>query len=430
MNTLIRSNRTLHALLCSAFFALSCVALTSTSFAQSTAQTQSADLHGQFKRLELSKQRGKMSVSYKLTKSSWRSFKQARVEPRLNIYLPNGTRYEYAYSVRLPKRKATITLPKMNLRGVRDAEVRLVGFEGAYRIASVGLGKTKARRLRVALVRQGAQGQVVQTQPPVQNGRAQIIAACKANTRYNSELNDCITRALKLRGRRAPQVVHACGKGTAYHSGFQQCLTLAARVPGNKVDAVTVCAEASSYDSGLTKCLTRVGAIKSSDPVALVRACGKVTSYDSGAEECIRTAGVSKGPMAPAVLACGAHTSYDSEVKSCLIATQPLAVAPAPVVRACGKHTKYSSDMNTCIKHAGSLVAGQEGVVHACGQATQYGSGFNQCIKTAAARRVGSSIVTACGDSTRYDSEVAQCIVNSSQPRKRGGRVRQASYNY
>lgn len=355
-----------------------------------SAQTTQLDMNSRFKFLDVSKERGVLVIDYKISKRSWRNMRQANIEPRLNLRLPNAkkTRYVFAYSTKLKSRAGRITYPKMNLRGFATAELRIIGYEGAYRVVSTSYGQAKGKRIRVPM-RRVRRHQHVHHHPPVHNPpvtrppatrpptrppvtrpanwRAQAINACKAQTRYSSEFNACVARAVKLKSNDAALVVNACGNASRYASGLNRCLDIALTMPGRRIDTIS---------------------------------------------------------------ACGGATKYDSELNSCLADTKKYNYTAATVVKACDAQTRYASELSSCLRHARSLRANHAAAtVNACGKATRSATAMNSCIKNAPALgRNRYGIIEACGNSTRYDSAFATCVSRATTPQRTQPRVRRASH--
>lgn len=398
------------ALVAALAFSITTLAVASDASAQSTrVKTRGpAALNVQFKKLTLFKRRGVMTVSYKINKRTWSDLKQARVTPMLALYLPersNATRFEYAYSVPLTQRKGSLQLPQMNLRGVNDAKVWTVGFGGSYRIATMGIGKTKSGNGMYHLAvdyegrpQQGTRPPIVKPAPPVVKPRppvvkprppvnmsAAIITACKRNTSYNSGFNKCIPNAKSFRADQVIGVIDACGKATSQDSGFGTCMVAAKYITQTPASVVAACDSASQYDSGLIKCLKSARGLRPAARSSVVKSCGKATSQDNGAITCIEAAKT---------------LNY---------------VREAQVVNACDKHTQYASDLSKCIRLAANRKVQPDALIQACGNATTYKSGLENCIAKATKSKTSTAVVAACGKSTNSDSKLVSCMVQASR---------------
>ena len=349
----------------------------------------------QFKKLELFKKRGVMTVTYKIDKRTWANLQQARVAPTLTLYLPersDANRFEFAYSAPLDKRKGALKLPKMDLRGVEQAEVRVVGFGGSYRITNMGIGKSKGRagkyRLPVDYIGRPAAGTttVVTTQVvPQKDMTTDIINTCKGATRYNSGFSKCIATANTLQPTQVIGLIKACDQGTSNDDGLVQCLATIKGISRDPVGVVAACDSATRYNSELLKCIDVSRPLAGAIRTGIISACGGAATNGEGAISCTKTARLLK---------------QGREIE---------------VVKACGKHTRYNSELNKCVELASKRRAKPDVLVATCGSVTSSVSALNGCIATATKNKTSAPVVSACGSSTSNFSQMSQCIVNASR---------------
>src|SRR5690554_3913662 len=105
--------------------------------------------------LSLERDRGQLVITYQIDSQDWRALQQARIEPRLNIYLPEGSsrsfEFQQALRVDSPRGQASINLgPRA---AASHAELRLVGTQGRNTITTMRLASMRpAQTLRLPIV--------------------------------------------------------------------------------------------------------------------------------------------------------------------------------------------------------------------------------------------------------------------------------------
>lgn len=357
MNALTKtSNKNLAGRLAGAILLslLMLVSFTGSAMAQGNPQDVSfSDLH-------VAKQGRKFVLEYSISKQDWRELQRTGIQPRLNIYTPDDRRrrYQFRYSVPIDRRRGAIEYDRdiLQLRGAKTVEIELVGYNQTSRIRKINYNRTTDKRLRLAVERgNNGGGHGHGHGHGHHNGvRAQVIEACKAQTKYDSEFNSCLKRGLKLDPHFASATVNACGKATRYSSELNLCLDKAAGL----------------HDS----------------PDAVVKACDDATKYSSELVGCIQRSKKLAVDPARTIAACDAQTRYGSELNSCIDkASAYTRRSPAPVITACGVHTKYASDLNRCIQKAQPIRGNRAAIVNACGESTRYASEMFSCMNTTSA---------------------------------------------
>ena len=312
-----------------------------------------------FNDLHIAKQGPTFVLEYSISKEDWRDLKRVGIEPRLNIYAPDERRrgYQFRYSIPLANRRGAIEYARQDLmlRGAKTVEIELVGYNGASRIRRVSYNRTTDNRIRIPVDRRGGHGHAHGGGhghgAHGNHHRAALIKACKAETRYDSEMNSCIDRAFKLHPATAARTVKACG-------------------------------EATQYASELNRCLEKSAGITDDKPFLVVAACDRATNYASELNQCIERSKKLSHDPGSVIAACDRHTKYGSELNQCIDAASTYnRRSPVRVVDACGEHTRYSSELNSCIKKARQIRGPRpETIVDACGESTRYASQMFSCM--------------------------------------------------
>lgn len=321
-----------------------------------------------FKSLDTTANRGVLAIDYKISKKSWQQIANARMAPRINLYLsnPRRTKYIYVYSLPLNRRKGRLVYPRFNLQNHTTAAFEVVGYSGQYRIQTSSLGRQRNKLITTKIYRaaqpptqQPPNTRPPQVQPPTQNRppagnwRAEAITACKKQKRFTSGFNKCVAAATKLNATDAAAVVTSCGKASSNDNGLVNCIETAKFLFGRRTDTIAACGTATRFDSELAKCLTQAKSYRFT-AANIVRSCKKQSRFDSGFIKCFKTATVLPNFNAAAVVTvCGNATKNDNGLASCIQMAPGLGRGRIGVIEACGKSSRFDSDLLKCLKQAG-----------------------------------------------------------------------------
>lgn len=315
-----------------------------------------------FSDLHIARQGRTFVLEYSISKQDWRELQRVGIQPRLNIYAPDDRRrgYQFRYSVPLDKRRGAIEYDRdvLMLQGAKTVEIELVGYNKTSRIQHINYGRTTDKRLRLAVERgNNGHGHGHGNGHHAGGVRAQVIQACKAQTKYDSEFNSCLQRGLKIEPLFAAATVNACGKATRYSSELNSCLDKAMSLADSPDAIVSACDAATQYSSELNGCIQRSKKL-SVDPARTIAACDAQTRYGSELNACIDKASAYKRRSPAAVVtACGVHTKYASDLNRCIEKAQPIRGNRAAIVNACGESTRYASEMFNCLGTSASVSA-------------------------------------------------------------------------
>ena len=251
-------------------------------WAQSSRLEVSGDaaLSVQLSKLELSRNSGIMSVTYDVSQGSWAKLKRAGIVPTLAFYLPkkqSASVYEYTYSVPLKSKKGAFKLPKMDLAGVQKIEVSLVGLKGPYRVATTGVGKSKATSGRI----------LVSVRNLSPKTSAEVVKACMRNLRSRANDVACASFTKKMNRKMVVEIIDACGAATDADNGMLACLTGVQSLKyGREPEIVTACATHTRGDADLFRCVKFASKVRKK-PDAAVNTCGKSTSQIAEMAQCL-----------------------------------------------------------------------------------------------------------------------------------------------
>ena len=330
---------------------------------------------------------GAWGIDYSVESNSWTSVERAGIAPSIDVFIPGQSNFRQ--SSRLNGRRGRIVYPaSVSFDQVTTIEISVAGRRGDHRITRTTYADQCAGRVRVPIAHRGPrhhrdhdrrhpvhhpvhhppQETIIVHHPPhhaphhphhphhppvADSGRAQVVAACKSQTRFSSDFDMCLERALRLPSFEAAPIVHACGAASSHGSGLRTCLDGSMRLSGDRADTIRACGEVSKFDSDLRECLDQSARYQTTAS-AVVRTCGQVTKFSSELRGCIANAAALPIHQAPATIsACGQHTSFNSGFNQCLTTAATLGHDRVQLIHACGQSSRFDSDLNQCMARLG-----------------------------------------------------------------------------
>lgn len=334
--------------------------------ATAAAAPNDRDVDVTFKELEVYRQGDSVVLDYTITKPTWREMRRAGIEPRLNVFTSGrrSSREVFRYSTLLDRREGRIVYDRrdLRLRNSRELVVDVVGFNGPHQVGDVSFRRQCDDRVRVVVSKRrghphhadnGPRGHLRPAARPARSLRAQIIRACQEQTRYDSDLNRCVERGMKLPARDVVATIGACGDASRHSSGLMSCLDEARELSTNVAGTVRACDAATSYDTDLRACLDEAAAYGQVNAAPVIRACDEHTSHGWELKRCVESALELERERVATVDACGEATSYSQQLQRCIEdADEMRSRDRVAIIRACGESTRHGHQLRSCMQAA------------------------------------------------------------------------------
>ncbi|TXD33646.1 hypothetical protein FRC96_15810 [Lujinxingia vulgaris] len=314
------------------------------------ASAQSRGYDVQLNTLSVERDRGQLIITYQVDARDWRALQQARIQPRLNVYLPEGSSrdFEFVQALRIdaPRGQATMNLGRR--AAASHAELRLVGTQGPHTITTIRLERRRpAQTLRLPIVE-------LRRSPgyPDRDDRYHRDDRHDRDDRYGRDdrhdRDDRYDRRRDRDDRRPPRAGRPHRPGPPPHAGYPTH-PHHPRPGASRAQIIEACGDQSPFPSQVTHCIESATLLPPSYAVATIRACGDATTFSGDFEHCMTTASAYRTPPAPAIRACGEATSFSSDLRGCISAAAGFRHQPAPVIRACSEATTFSSEFQQCL---------------------------------------------------------------------------------
>src|SRR5690554_4367271 len=277
---------------------LAVVAVSFVGVAQVEARPTSNKVGLRFERLAVVQDGSRLTVDYTIDRNDWNALEKAKIEPRLDLYLPGQGRnasYSHFAGYTLSRNSGKVVFQRVpeNSRN-RDVGIRVVSAKGQNRIGTLRFGQQKGEEIRVGVrvvevsqpTRPSRPSRPAEPSRPVEPARpsrpsrpshpveparphhpphrperphhpredsqVDIINACKQSSTFSSDFDRCLADAKHLRGQQVA-IINACGQ---YRHGLSECMTKAARLPAyEEVSIIRACGQHSTFGSDMSSCL-------------------------------------------------------------------------------------------------------------------------------------------------------------------------------
>ncbi|TXD35961.1 hypothetical protein FRC98_14920 [Lujinxingia vulgaris] len=328
-----------------------------------SAQNRGYDV--QLNTLSVERDRGQLIITYQVDARDWGALQQARIQPRLNVYLPDGSSrdFEFVQALRIDAPRGQATMRLGSRAAASHAELRLVGTQGPNTITTMRLERRRpAQTLRLPIVElrrspgypdhdDRDRDDRYDRDRDDRYDRDRYGRRHDRDDRYgrdrddHDDRDDRYDRRRDRDHRRPPHAGRPHRPGPPPHAGHPHH----PRPGASRAQIVEACGDQSPFPGQVTHCIESATRLPAADAVATIRACGDATTFSGDFEHCMNTASAFRTPPAPAIRACGEATSFSSDFRGCVSAAAGFRHRPAPVIRACSEATSFSRDFQQCL---------------------------------------------------------------------------------
>ncbi|WP_164856221.1 hypothetical protein [Lujinxingia sediminis] len=315
----------------------------------------------QLNTLSVERDRGQLIITYQIEARDWRALQQARIQPRLNVYLPEGSSrdFEFVQALRIdaPRGQATMNLGRR--AAASHAKLRLVGTQGQHTITTMRLeGRRPAQTLRMPIVelrrpphRPDRPDRPGRPDRPDRPGRPDRPDRPGRPDRPDRPCRPDRGNCNDHHDDHYHEHDHTCDHHHDHrppHTEFPQPPPRP-RPGASRAQIIEACGDESPFPRQVAQCIESAVLLPPNSAVATIRACGDATTFAGDFEHCMTTAPAYRTPPAPAIRACGEATSFSRDFRSCISTAAGFRHRPAPVIRACSEATSFSRDFQQCL---------------------------------------------------------------------------------
>lgn len=326
---------------------LAVVAVSFVGVAQVDARPQPAKVTLKFDRLDVVQEGSRLTVDYVIDRNDWNALQKAKIEPRMDLYLPGQGRnssFEHHAGYTLSRNSGKVVFQRVPEK-LRQNEVgiRVESAKGQNRIGMLSFGRQKGAEIRV-------KARVIEPSRPVQPSRPVEPSRPSQPSRPHHPSRPVEpSRPHHPREDSQVDIINACKQSSTFSSDFDKCLADAKHLRGQQVAIINACGQ---YRHGLSACMQKASRLPAREEVSIIRACGQHSTFASDMSSCLDNASGFRQEAAPVIEACGQATRFGSEMQKCMQITSTYRRPAAPIIRACKSAATFSSDFEKCLEQS------------------------------------------------------------------------------